>query len=97
MNDNISVMKGSSTSSEVNSGTPFAGKRIFIKGVQSDGAGTGGGTTMSSKAQVFIKSSKLTMEQLEGKIMEVKEEMNKYVQDLSEDLIKIRDYCYNNT
>jgi hypothetical protein len=50
-NDNISVMKGSSTSSEVNSSTtPFAGKRIFIKGISADGSGTGGGASLNSKA-----------------------------------------------
>ena len=89
-------MKGSSASSETNSVTPIAGKRIFIKGVSQDGAGTGGGTSIQNKQQLFLKSSKLTIEQLEGKIAETKEEMNKYVQDLSEDLIKIRDYCFNN-
>lgn len=51
----------------------------------------------NSKAALIIKGSRLTIEQLEGRISEVKEDLNKYVQDLSEDLIKIRDYCFNNT
>lgn len=80
--------------------TPFQNKRIFIKGAN-DGSGTGGGAGGSvlanSKAALIIKGSRLTIEQLEGRISEVKEDLNKYVQDLSEDLIKIRDYCFNNT
>lgn len=36
------------------------------------------------------------MEQLESKINDTKEELNKYLGDLGEDIIKIRDYCISN-
>lgn len=54
------MMKGSSASSDVNSGTTpnLAGKRIFIKGgMQSqDVAGTGGGINLNNKASLILKS-----------------------------------------
>lgn len=90
----------SAASSDINSqlATPFQTKRVFIKG--NDGSGTGGGaggSLLANSKALIIKGSRLTIEQLENKITEIKEDLNKYVQDLSEDLIKIRDYCFNNT
>ena len=84
-NNNGSIVKGiisSAASSDINSqpATPFQSKRVFIKG--NDGSGTGGGAGGSILAQnkaLIIRGSRLTIEQLENKITELKEDLNKYV------------------
>ncbi|CDW87497.1 UNKNOWN [Stylonychia lemnae] len=62
-------------------------KKVTIKGIDHN---------PNTTQRLILKVNKTSLEQLENRMNEMKDIMQKYIQELSEDLIKLRDYGYNN-